>query len=464
MSDPDPERVPAERSSDPDSAPAPEDGFPAQDPALQPDRAGWNEPLISEEEAVERVFTGIRKLRQGEMTRRESRMTWTLCAIYSLGILGLYLVLPVLSPYAHTLRGQTSLLVGMSIGAYGLTQTIFQIPFGNLSDRIGRKSAILIGLLFFATGGIVAALARTVEVLILGRLLQGAGAVASAVVSLVADLTRPGVRTQAMARLGLAIGGSFAIGMVAGPLIAHHLGVRVLFVATSCFSVAAAALLFLTIPSSKRSRVRADERMQMTDLPGILRQRRVLLLYGGTFILHTIVTVLFVVVPFDLSQGSSLIALWKVALPAVAVGLVAMALTARASDRRRRPELVLLFGSFFLCASCAIMAGSGNKLPGVLGAVLVFVLAVALLEPALPSMMTRFAVGRYRGTAMGFFHMSQFLGTFTGGLLGGAFLRADRAPLFVGFTACIAIWAAAVLQTRGWRPAVESQPQENPSA
>lgn len=420
-----PEPLPA----DPDSSPAPEP----------------QEPVI-----LERALIGFRRLRPQELTRRESRAVWGLCAIYSLGILGLYMVLPVLSPYAHTLRGRTNLLVGMSIGAYGLTQTIFQIPFGHLSDRIGRKRTIFIGLSMFAIGGIVAGLARRIEWLIAGRLLQGAGAVASAVVSLVADITRPGVRTQAMARLGIAIGASFAVGLLAGPFIGHTLGVRTLFFATSVLSWTAGFYLLVAIPAPKR--IHVEEHMNATDLLGILRQRRLFLLDGGTYLLHTIVTVLFVVLPFDLASHSGLREIWKIALPAVAVGLTSMVLTARLSDRKDRTSAVLYAGSILLISSCAVFAMVQKNLLGTLCALLFFVLSVSLLEPALPSLMSRFAVGKHRGTAMGIFHMSQFLGTFTGGLLGGAFLERNRTPLFAGLGGLVFLWGLAVSRVGRWRP------------
>jgi MFS family permease len=403
------------------------------------------------EEALEQTFRGIRKLRPGQLTRRENRAVWGLCGIYSLGILGLYTVLPVLSPYAHGLTGQTSVLVGLAIGAYGLTQTIFQIPFGHLSDRVGRKRAIFYGLLLFSVGGIVAASSDNIAFLILGRLLQGVGAVASAVVSLVADLTRPSVRTQAMARMGIAIGGAFAFGMIVGPLLAHFVGVRFIFWMTSALSLVAAFYLLIFMPAPKHKR--ESEQVHAGDLLTILRQPPMLFLDLGTFLLHTVVTILFVIVPFDLHQGQApgaTFAIWKVAVPAMLVGIGTMFLTARHSDREGRARLVLYAGAGLLLASCLVFAFAGQqaddtpRLMGVLLGTVVFVLSVALLEPALPSRMTHFAVGKHRGAAMGVFHMSQFLGTFAGGLLGGAFLKSDRAPLFIGLAVASGLWMMTI--------------------
>lgn len=406
------------------------------------------------EPVLEQPFIGIRRLRPGEFTRRESRAVWGLCLIYALGILGLYTALPVLSPYAHSLDGQTDLLVGMAIGAYGLTQTLFQIPFGHLSDRIGRKRAIFFGLVLFSAGGVVAASTDKIGFLILGRLLQGVGAVASAVVSLVADLTRPGIRTQAIARLGVAIGAAFAVGMLVGPFLAHQFGVRFLFWATSVLSLTAAIYLLIAIPAPKH--LRPEEKVHAGDLMTILRRKPMLLLDLGTFLLHAAVTVLFVVVPFDLTRQGGLHEVWKVAVPAIVVGLVSMLLTARISDRENRARLILYAGSGFLLAAALVLAFLGDRLSGIIGGTVVFVLGVALLEPALPSRMTHYAVGPHRGTAMGIFHMSQFLGTFTGGLLGGAFLQQGRRPLFLGLAIAVLAWMLTIakIEERPKLPAV----------
>jgi predicted MFS family arabinose efflux permease len=400
-------------------------------------------PLL-DEEVVGRALTGFRRMRPGTFTRRERNALLGLTAAYSLGILGLYMVLPVLSPYAHSLPGRTDLLVGLSIGAYGLTQALFQIPIGHLSDRIGRKRAIVLGLVLFAAGGAVSASAGRIEVLIAGRFLQGAGAVASSVTSLAADLTRPSVRTQAMARIGLAVGGSFALGLALGPVLAHHLGIRTLFWGISALSVLAAAYLTIAVPAAGRSRERAADLMHAGDLGAILRMRPVLLLYGGAFLLHLTVTVLFVLVPYDLARTSGLHQVWKVILPAAAVGLGAMTVSARLTDRSGGRTRVLLAGGGLLVAATATMAAAGSRAAGTLVGVLLFVLAVAVVEPFLASLMSRFAAGRHRGAAMGVFHTSQFLGTFSGGIAGGAFLGAGREPLYLGLAAAFALWTTAL--------------------
>jgi MFS family permease len=386
----------------------------------------------------------------GRLSPQESRSVSALCAIYSLRMVGLYIVLPVLSPYANTLSGATSLLIGIALGAYGLTQAVFQIPFGYLSDRIGRKLAILLGLIIFVVGSCVAATAGTILVLIAGRLLQGMGAVASTVAALAADLTRPEVRTQAMARLGVWIGGSFAFGMMVGPFAAGLFGVPSLFWATAVLSTIGAAYLMVGIPRPHKEV--PEDRVHTDQLGYLLRQKPLSVLNTGSFLLHMTLTVIFVILPFRFRERLGAEGLWKVVVPVVILGLIVMAVLARQADRRGWTDQVFYLGGGVFLGSCLLFAGFGKGTLGPAVALLVFVLAVACLEPALPSLTTRFAVGTHRGAAMGVFHMSQFLGSFTGGFLGGAFLKADQRPLFLGIAGLVLLWLLAARLVGGVDP------------
>jgi predicted MFS family arabinose efflux permease len=256
-----------------------------------------------------------------------------------------------------------------------------------------------------------------------------------------------------MARLGVAIGAAFAFGMLAGPFLAHQFGVRFLFWATSVLSMTAAIYLLIAIPAPKH--LRPEEHLHAGDLQAILRQKPMVFLDLGTYVLHTAVTILFVLVPFDLTRRTGLHEVWKVAVPAIVVGLGSMVLTARLSDRENRGRIVLYVGSGLLLASSLVFAFAAPTAASIIGGTTVFVLGVALLEPALPSRMTHFAVGRHRGTAMGIFHMSQFLGTFTGGLLGGVFLQRDRLPLHLGLAAAFLAWMLTI-------PQIEERPRIHP--
>jgi len=386
----------------------------------------------------------------GRLSRGEELLLAGLCSIYALRIVGMYLVLPVLSPYANTLRGATSLLTGLSLGAYGLSQGLLQIPFGHLSDRIGRKRAIAIGILLFTVGSVISALARDIRVLIAGRLLQGSGAVAAAVVALIADLTRPVVRTQAMARVGVWLGASFAFGMAAGPPLANRFGVPPLFWATAICSFLG-ALFFLFFVPDPRPRDEEDH-PRANDLRWVLAQPELAMLNVGTALLHATLTAIFVILPFRLGRELGLEHLWKVTVPLVSVGLAVMASVAHWADRRKQNEVAFLGGAALFVVACALLAGLGQALPGLIAGTVVFILAVACLEPALPALTSRFAVGPHRGTAIGVFHSSQFLGSFFGGLLGGAFLKSDARPLYAGLGSLVAVWIWVLRRQGGLRP------------
>jgi MFS family permease len=382
---------------------------------------------------------GVPRRSRFRFSMREERSVTLLCAIYSLRILGMYMVLPVLSPYAGDLRGATGVLTGLALGAYGLTQAIFQIPFGYLSDRFGRRRTIFIGMLLFAAGSVVAAVARTAPMLVVGRLLQGSGAVASAVVALTADLTRKDVRTQAMARLGVWLGASFAIGMTTGGFFARIIGVPGLFWGTAFLSFLGGVLLFALVPEP-REHESDDDRLRRSDLRPILRQRRLVVLYAGTFLLHLALTAIFVLVPVAFRERFGEGQIWKAMVPAILLGLAAMVRIARISDRESRAFEVLFAGGSLLVLSCAAFGVFGMNGWGAVAGVVLFILAAASLEPVLPSLTTRFVEGKRLGAVAGGFHMSQFTGSFLGGLLGGLFLGERASMLFILVAIAAGAW------------------------
>ena len=399
---------------------------------------------------------------KGRFSRREERAVTILCAVYALRIVGLYMVLPVLSPYAASLRGSTGLLTGLAVGAYGLSQGVFQIPFGSLSDRIGRKRAIVFGLSLFAIGSAIAGAATTAVALVLGRLVQGMGAIASVVVALAADLTREQVRTQTMARIGVWVGGAFAVGMTVGPFVAGVVGIPSLFWATAVLSALGAIQLVVAVPEPRRRRQRSDgrrgtseERLRTGDVRFLLAQRPLLLLDVGTFLLHLTLTVIFVVLPFVFDAEFGPRRIGRAVVPIVVVGLGAMVLAARYTDRTGRSSRVFLVGGALFLVACIVLAIGGTTGAGAVAGLGVFVLAVACLEPTLPALTTRFAVGPHRGAAMGVFHMAQFLGSFVGGLVGGAALGGSLLLPFLLLGGLVAVWLLAARSLAPWAGPVE---------
>lgn len=386
----------------------------------------------------------------GVLTKHERGTLRALCAIYASRLVGLYMVLPVLSPYAARLSGATSLLIGLSLGAYGATQAVLQIPFGYLSDRIGRRRAINLGLVLFAVGSLVAAAARTAWLLVLGRALQGSGAVSSVLIALIADLTRAEVRTQAMARVGIWIGATFALSVVVGPTVAGLFGVPVLFIITAVGAVVSIVYMDIAIPNPPP--LHPEERLHAADLLTVLRQPPLLLIDAGIFLLHIIVTVLFVVMPFDLERIVGVGRTWMVLVPAVVVGLAIMRWMGRWSDRHHKTELVFFLGAGLLGLSCLVFALIERVAAATLIGLFVFVVAISTLEPVITSLLSRFAHGPHRGTATGVFSMAQFAGAFFGGILGGAFLHRGQSTMFLGLFVLTLFWGVGLTRVGHLHP------------
>jgi MFS family permease len=386
----------------------------------------------------------------GGLSKREHRSVQTLCAIYVSRLLGLYMVLPVLSPYAHGLAGSTSLLTGLSLGAYGATQAALQIPFGYLSDRIGRRRAIHIGLVLFAVGSFAAAFARDAWLLVLARALQGSGAISSVVLALVADHTREQVRTRAMAQVGIWIGASFAIAIIVGPTVAGLLGVPALFLLMALGALGGMLGIAFAVPDPPA--ISPEERLHAQDLLSIVRQRPLLLIDMGILLLHVVLTVLFVVLPFDLQRIVGPRNTWIVLVPAISIGVAVMAAIGRWADRYQMTEKLFFLGAALLGVSCLVLALAARTATATIVGLYIFVVALAILEPVLSSLLSRFAVGPHRGTATGVYSMAQYGGAFIGGLLGGAFLRRGQDVLFVGLFGLVLVWGILLTQVGHLRP------------
>jgi MFS family permease len=354
------------------------------------------------------------------MTPLERRAALSLASIFALRMLGLFMILPVFALYADHLAGVTPLLMGLAIGIYGLTQALLQIPFGMASDRIGRKPVIAVGLLIFAVGSVVAAMADTIHGVILGRALQGSGAVAAAVMALAADLTREEHRSKAMAVIGMTIGFSFLIAMVAGPVLNHWIGVPGIFWLTALLAVGGVGVLFFLVPTPKKSSFHRDAEPVPAQFGRVLREPELLRLDFGIFVLHMVLTATFVVIPLALrNAGLSVSEHWHLYLPVMvlAMGLAVPFIIIAEAKRQMKGVFVGAVAALLLAQLLLAWDHQGALSIGVL--LLLFFTAFNLLEATLPSLVSKVAHADNKGTAMGVYASSQFMGAFIGGVSGG---------------------------------------------
>jgi MFS family permease len=354
---------------------------------------------------------------------------------------GLFALLPVLAIFAADLQHATPALIGLAVGAYGLTQAALQIPFGALSDRIGRVPVILFGLAIFAAGSILAAQSDSIYGVIAGRLLQGAGAISATLTALLADATREEMRTRTMAVLGIAIGSSFLLALIIGPVIAAAGGVRAVFWLAAVLAAVAAMLLFLMPGGIERPARRPDRRLGAAFRPDLLR----LDLY--IFVLHTLLTASFVALPFllrnelDLALGDH----WQIYIGALLMSLLGTVPLILADERQGKSSTLTL-AILLLLAGQLILAFVSFNLTIVFVALAVFFAGFNFLEAGLPARLSIRAAGDLRGASLGVFSSSQFLGAFAGGLLGGRFLAGgDPSAVF----AVCALLAGAWLVMHG---------------
>ncbi|MGR9107153.1 MAG: MFS transporter [Gammaproteobacteria bacterium] len=354
------------------------------------------------------------------MSPTERRGVFALAGIFGLRMLGLFMILPVLAVLAEDLKGATPFLIGLAISAYGLTQALFQIPFGMLSDRFGRKPMITIGLTIFALGSAVAALSNTIEGVILGRALQGSGAIAAAVMALAADLTREVHRTKAMALIGITIGISFAISMIVGPLLAGPAGLHGLFWTTGILALAGIAVLIGLVPDPVAVKVHRDAESLPEDFGSVLRNFDLLRLDFGILFLHMILTGTFVVVPVLLrNAGLDLGRHWLVYLPVLMLSIVVAVPFIVLGEKKHKIKPVFLGAILVLGLANAGLLFSHRGVFPIAALLWVFFSGFNLLEATLPSLISKIAPLEIKGTAMGVYSTSQFLGAFLGGTAAG---------------------------------------------
>lgn len=386
---------------------------------------------------------------RSKMTPLELRATIGLSGIFGLRLLGMFVILPVFAIYAEHLPGGDNLtLVGLAIGAYGLTQALLQIPFGWWSDRYGRKPVVYIGLVIFAVGSFVAALAPNIYMVIFGRMLQGAGAISAAVIAMTADLTREDQRAKAMAMIGSTIGVAFALSLVASPWLNSLIGVPGIFALTGVLALGAMLVMWRVIPDAPQ--VPPAPGRALKDFWHVLTDPQLARLNWGIFALHAVLMALFIVVPFALRDaGLPIGSHWQVYLP---VMLGSFVLMMPAVLQAGNP--VLLRRWFIV--SIAVLLIAHLALPWLQGSIwflslflLAFFAPFNALEAMLPTLTTRLAPAHAKGTAIGLYSTIQFFGTFLGASAGGVLYKNWGAIAVIAFDAVLlAIWLILALGMR----------------
>ncbi len=353
------------------------------------------------------------------MSPLELRASLGLASVFGLRMLGLFIILPVFVLYARELPGgNNQVLIGIALGAYGLAQACFQLLFGRLSDRWGRKRAIYLGLLIFALGSLVAAMAGNIYLVAVGRAIQGAGAISAALIALTADLTRDDNRTKSMAIIGMTIGATFIVSMVAGPVLSGIFGVPGIFALTGVLALAAMLVVRFIVPDPPA--IPSGSRVQTPGtVMDVLRDRQLARLNFGIFALHGVLMAMFVVVPVELVEQLAQSEHWKMYLGVMLASIAIMLPVMLVSERRGRQKAAFV-GSIAVIGVSALLLEAGSGVFQLMaGGLVLFFAAFNLLEAMLPSLVSRVAPANAKGTAIGVYSTLQFLGTFAGAAAGG---------------------------------------------
>lgn len=384
----------------------------------------------------------------------EFRAVFALSSIFALRMLGLFMIFPVFSTYAAQFHGYTPALLGIALGIYGLTQALLQLPLGLFSDCFGRKPIITLGLLVFACGSVVAATSHTIYGIIIGRALQGAGAIGSTLMATVADLTSEKNRTPAMAIIGLTIAITFAMAMILGPVISSYLSITGIFWLTSILALMGIVILYLLVPNPQQNTAQNSSQSLTTLLKSVLTQTDLLRLDAGIFMQHAILTASFVVIPIILTQHLNVTVKhhWIMYLPVLLLSFVTAIPFIIIAEKKHRMKEVFLGAIFLISCSQLSLLLTHQHLVTLGISLFFFFCGFNLLEACLPSLISKTAPVHCKGTAMGIYSCAQFFGIFCGGALGGwLYGHFQISSVFICNTSLALIWlkiAVGMQQTR----------------
>lgn len=359
------------------------------------------------------------------MNKLEQRTAFSLSAVFAVRMLGLFMILPILPLFAEKLSNATPFLIGLTIGIYGLTQALLQIPLGMLSDKIGRKIVIIGGLVVFALGSILAALSNDIYVIIIARAIQGSGAIAATTMALAADLSREDHRAKVMAFIGMSIGIAFALAMVLGPLISQWGGLSGVFWTMAILAVTGILLVTFVVPTPKQTKTHRDAGIISAYIKPVLTQSTLLRMNLSVFLLHLLMTAMFSVLPLIFRDHLHLETTqhWKIYLPVLAISFIFSLPMIIIAEKYRKIKIVFIIAVVLMVFSQGLLGISQYSFYPLMFAFLLFFIGFNFLEAVQPSLVAKYSDVNTKGTAMGVYSSAQFFGIFVGGVFGGLVLQ-----------------------------------------